>query len=176
MSANQVNTVTPRAWVGCLACYNDGRLVGEWVDAVDAESFIPCERTGHEEWWVFDTEFLPGGEMSPRDATAWGEQLADIEDIPMAIDYIEHKSFELQFNETTGRDITPDLSSLILDEYVGTFDSEIDFAQGYADAVGFDFQSPWPASSIDWEHATRELMMDYWSIPAPDYRVHVFHN
>ena len=27
---------TPRAWIGCLACYNEGRLVGDWYDAINA--------------------------------------------------------------------------------------------------------------------------------------------
>jgi hypothetical protein len=25
-------TETPRVWIGCLASYNAGRLIGEWVD------------------------------------------------------------------------------------------------------------------------------------------------
>ena len=30
----RTNTDTrPRAWIGCLACYNNARLVGEWFDA-----------------------------------------------------------------------------------------------------------------------------------------------
>ncbi|WP_283205483.1 antirestriction protein ArdA [Glutamicibacter sp. V16R2B1] len=28
---------TLRVWVDCLHCYNSGRLVGEWFDAVDAD-------------------------------------------------------------------------------------------------------------------------------------------
>lgn len=26
-----------RVWITCLACYNDGRLVGDWFPAEDAE-------------------------------------------------------------------------------------------------------------------------------------------
>ena len=25
--------VMPRVWIGCLACYNEGNLVGDWFDA-----------------------------------------------------------------------------------------------------------------------------------------------
>lgn len=28
---------TPRVWIGCLACYNEGRLVGDWHDALGAD-------------------------------------------------------------------------------------------------------------------------------------------
>lgn len=77
-------TETPRVWVGCLACYNSGALVGEWVDAVDAAEFVPCQRTGHEEWWCLDTDNMPvDGEMSPADATRYAEAAAEI-DAPMA--------------------------------------------------------------------------------------------
>lgn len=35
------STTGPRVWVGCLACYNGGALVGAWVDAVDAPEYVP---------------------------------------------------------------------------------------------------------------------------------------
>lgn len=31
-------TDTPRVWIACLASYNAGRLVGEWVDATDPDT------------------------------------------------------------------------------------------------------------------------------------------
>ena len=44
------------AWVGCLNCYNEARLTGQWVDE-DAASLYPdefaatgCTRPGHEEF------------------------------------------------------------------------------------------------------------------------------
>jgi antirestriction protein len=33
---------TPRVWIGCLASYNAGRLIGEWVDAVDLDEMNEC--------------------------------------------------------------------------------------------------------------------------------------
>lgn len=35
-------TETPRVWIGCLASYNAGRLIGEWVDAVDVDEMQEC--------------------------------------------------------------------------------------------------------------------------------------
>jgi antirestriction protein len=30
-------TTTPRVWIGCLASYNAGRLIGEWCEATDVD-------------------------------------------------------------------------------------------------------------------------------------------
>ena len=77
----------PRVWVGCLACYNNGRLVGEWVDATAAEDYVPCRRSDfgapHEEWWVMDHEYFDGlltGECSPMEATRLAGLIDHIED------------------------------------------------------------------------------------------------
>jgi glutamine synthetase len=35
-------TETPRVWIGCLASYNAGRLIGEWVDATDIDEMNEC--------------------------------------------------------------------------------------------------------------------------------------
>lgn len=32
----------PRVWIGCLASYNAGRLIGEWVDATDVGEMNEC--------------------------------------------------------------------------------------------------------------------------------------
>ena len=40
-AASVVEVVRPRVWVGCLGCYNAGRLVGRWVDAEDAADLSP---------------------------------------------------------------------------------------------------------------------------------------
>jgi antirestriction protein len=75
-------------WIGCLTCYNDGRLVGEWHDAVDAETVTPEQIHGrtsdHEELWCLDTDGLPvSHETSPAEAAEaaeWGAVLAEVDD------------------------------------------------------------------------------------------------
>jgi antirestriction protein len=42
---NRTEPNGPEAWVGCLACYNDGRLVGAWVDALEAADYVPNGHT-----------------------------------------------------------------------------------------------------------------------------------
>ena len=72
----------PRIWVACLHCYNDGRLVGEWVDCTDAADVTLAQLhggtggpyTGCEEVWCLDHENIPvPGEMGLAEAAESGE-------------------------------------------------------------------------------------------------------
>lgn len=71
MSCSTITTIRPSVWIGCLACYNGGRLVGDWHDAEDAGEVTPEDLHGNptarDEMWVFDLEGFPSstGEMSP---------------------------------------------------------------------------------------------------------------
>lgn len=84
MSCSTVTVVDPRVWIGCLSCYNEGRLAGEWVDAADAGALMPGDLHGspttHDKMWVFDLEGFPTGigEMSPSAAVPWGELLDEV--------------------------------------------------------------------------------------------------
>lgn len=92
-----------RVWVGCLACYNAGYLIGEWSDADvagdlttrdlhahqgivtdDAGNVRGAEMYGpHEELWVMDLDNAPDGchrEMSPCEAQQIAERLAELDD------------------------------------------------------------------------------------------------
>src|SRR5436305_14737423 len=61
-----------RAWIGCLACYNEGRLVGEWYDA-DEASDVTIERV-HQDGGALLTglgtadayRWSPGGDDAPE--------------------------------------------------------------------------------------------------------------
>ncbi len=96
------DTVTARVWVGCLACYNEGFLAGEWWDADEAplsmtgtddetEHFnaqiderrvhvSPYHyRDGHEELWVMDHDGFRGwltGESSPGEGLGGAQRSA----------------------------------------------------------------------------------------------------
>ena len=92
----------PRVWIGCLACYNAGRLVGKWVDAIEAGDKTPADihdnattllslesRDGgspHEELWCMDHENFGGlltGECSPMTAQEIAEVIEKLyEEMP----------------------------------------------------------------------------------------------
>lgn len=164
MSDNEYNV-----WVGCLACYNEGRLVGDWFPAADCpqdqeefEAGVKCppghHNAGypHEEFWVMDHENSPvQGEYSPMDAARYAEWLGDVDgsELPALLAYIRNDG---TFDEGT--------VERFRDAYQGEYDSDQDFAQELADELGLvNAELSWPHSCIDWEHAARELMYDYFS-------------
>lgn len=71
---------TPRVWIGCLQCYNEGNLVGDWYSASEADKITTSkvhERVinpgTHEELWCLDHENLPitGGVLHPMRPRSW---------------------------------------------------------------------------------------------------------
>lgn len=166
---------TMRVWVGCLSCYNDGRLTGAWVDAVDASEFVPCDRAGHEEWWVFDTDGLPGlGECSPDEAQRYAETVAACAEgtgapVAAVFAYLEN------FHGSPG-----DMSALddFEDAYYGEWESERDYAANLADDLGYLKAVTLTRYHVfDMDAWTRDLFMgDCWSAPSPEGGAFVFQN
>lgn len=162
-----------RAWVGCLACYNDGRLVGDWCEPEEATDWT-CNDPSHEETWCFDIEGLPQTllhEMAPVSFADICEQLDDISD-----DEIDAYDAYLGL---VGADYgTPEG---FRDSYQGEWDSEEDFARELAEDLGLiNDDATWPNSCIDWEEAAGELFMgDYASVRGHGSgfsRLYVFNN
>ena len=94
------NESTPRVWIGCLHCYNDGRLVGDWWDADEAADVTPEDVHGkpvsesHDELWCFDHENIPtDGELDPVTAGEWGDRYEEVtgkgHDWPAFVAYVK---------------------------------------------------------------------------------------
>lgn len=79
--STKMETLEPKVWVGCLACYNNGDLRGEWMDAADGPDWkcpVVDENGPHEEFWVMDYEGFGGmldGECSPMHAAYLAAEL-----------------------------------------------------------------------------------------------------
>lgn len=123
----------PHAWVGCLACYNDGRLVGDWVDAREAADYVPCTRTDfgapHEEWWVFDfegfDEFLTG-ECSPDHAQKLAELIDRIEDDGRMAPSVFARWCDNQHQDPFEVDLEH-----VADRFAGVFESRREWADSF---------------------------------------------
>lgn len=162
----------PRTWVGCLACYNAGSLLGKWVDGseageVDSALLHNNPQTTHDELWVFDHEGYGGlisGECSPAEAQRLAEVLEEVNDPEAFAAYAEHVGAEYA---------TPDGFE---EAFQGEYRSEEDFAQELAEDLGVvPEDAGWPAYCIDWERAARDLFMgDYFSAQDSGGRVYVF--
>ena len=178
-----VTDTAMRAWVGCLACYSEGRLVGEWVDAVDADTFTPCQRPDHEEWWVMDHEGLPiSGECSPSEATRWADWLSEVVEWQRGavLAWVGLGSYA---TDTDGLPILSDFD----DAYCGEWDSFREYAENVAEECGYlstpaEHAHHWAGqavpnpllSYIDWDAWARDLSYDYHTAPAPGGGVYVF--
>lgn len=177
-----------RVWVGCLACYNAGRLIGEWVDATEAADSASDAAwaeavhggvasdeplSSHEEWWVMDIDDPHGlitKECSPDEAQRIAEWVELVEEEGHDIDAVRAygEAFSIPFG--------PDLVLADFEEsYAGHWDSREDYAQQFAEDIGaVDPDASWPNSYIDWERAARDLFLDYYDEPASGGGIHVF--
>lgn len=169
----------PRAWVGCLACYNNGRLVGSWHDA-DETGDLDIDQvhknagyTGHcdgEEMWCFDTENLPGGEMDPATVSEWDEryqELADDNAWAAYLVYVEH----------FGRGDLPEVEDF-RDAYKGEFSEFVDYVYELEQDSGL--MDGWPEIAqrhFDWDGYAEELEQDYLVVDSPGgYHIFWAHN
>lgn len=131
---------TPRAWIGCLACYNAGRLIGDWFDAATADAVTTYDIHGahsradaHDELWCFDHENLPvHGEMDLLTAAAWGRCLAAVDDglRPALYAWVESGSYAAE-----GDTDLPSISAFQA-QHVGSWDSFREYAEQLADDIG----------------------------------------
>lgn len=173
-------TTTPRVWIGCLNCYNDGALIGEWFDAIDADEVTVSQlhvgsgRNGApcEELWVMDHENMPiPGEMDPLTAAAWGRCLDEVEEHlrPALTAWVRSGSYVA---EGTG-----DLPSLpaFEERYGGEWDSFEQYAEQLAEDIGLlAGVSEEVARYFAWDRWARDLAFDYTCEDAPGSGVFVF--
>lgn len=153
-------TDTPKVWVACLAAYNNGKLHGKWIDAVDEdeinegiqEVLKTSPEPGAEEWAFHDYDGFPGGmgeHESVEKVAEIGALIAERGDAARA--YIGNVGVEY----ATAEDFE--------DSYKGEYESAADFAEESTDELG-EIPEDLPGyikSAIDWEHVARNLSDDY---------------
>lgn len=187
-------TTEPRAWVGCLSCYNGGRLTGAWLTGEQCSEelkdsapqlagegrypsgafFDQCRVCGGDEWWVMDHEGIGAYqvEMSPEEfgriAAVFTELDADGYDVDAFRAFLDYQG------SPAGE--VDEIAEQFREAYNGCHDSGADFAEELAEDTGSVPEARWPFGCIDWERAWRELEIggDYFSTPAPGGGVYVF--
>ena len=167
-----INADTARAWVGCLGCYNAGRLNGKWVDGITAGDLVGnglarVETVGEytaarclicfsDEFWVMDLEgygdFLTG-ECAPF-AAQWAAEL---------MQELESEGIDLDAAAAFINDRGAWDKDSFEDSYVGQYDSLEEYAQELAGELYGDQieNAQWPFTCINWEQAAFELSFDY---------------
>ena len=170
---------TPRAWIGCLACYNAGRLIGDWFDAATADEVTTYDVHGahsradsHDELWCFDHENIPvRGELAPLTAAVWGKCLAEVDDHlrPALCAWVESGDYIAEGNTDL-----PSISDFE-ERYQGHWDTFAEYAEQLADDIGLlDGVPEEIARYFDWSAWTRDLAMDYSVYDDPEGGVFVF--
>lgn len=170
---------TPRVWIGCLACYNEGRLVGDWFDAASADEVTTYDVHGahsradsHDELWVMDHENIPvRGEMDPITAAAWGRCLAEVDEHlrPALCVWVESGDYVAE-----GAGDLPSTSDFE-ERYCGAWESFREYAENLADDIGLLADVPEEiARYFDWQAWSRDLAMDYSVYDDPEGGVFVF--
>lgn len=171
---NALATITePRAWVGCLACYNDGRLVGQWVDGLEAGELTTEELHAsegvtvdptygpHEELWIMDHEgYGPAlsGECSPVEAQRVAEALD-------SIDEHQRDAFAAWLDHVGDLE---DALGTFTDAYLGSWDSVLEYAWEYVESSGvLDDVPELLARYFDCSAFARDLELggDVWTAP-----------
>ncbi|MFE7480002.1 antirestriction protein ArdA [Streptomyces sp. NPDC057552] len=172
------NTIQPTVWIGCLACYNAGRLVGDWYDADTADLVTPEDLHGrptrHEELWVMDHEDFYGaleGECSPSEA-------AEIAEVLSQLTHDEAAAFSFWVREWGEPDERSNWVDRFRDEYRGFHQSEGHFAQDWADDTcqpeDKARMTAWPFNAINWDAAAEELFSGGFQAEEVLGGVHVF--
>jgi hypothetical protein len=176
MTTMTATATRPRAWVGCLGCYNEGNLVGRWLDDPDEIREYRCPApvtiyNFHEELWVFDHEGAPwlSGECSPDAfadrAEAWNAA-TDEHDPAVVAAYVANTGADYVDWDTLAEDVG--------DAYAGAFDSLADWAYELARETEGLPTGPY-ADYIDWAAVGRDARLggDIWTAEA-DGTIHVF--
>ena len=150
--------LTPKVYVACLGCYNEGRLHGKWMDADELEDewsnrkgrvYYPmtrCKKPHHEEWAIHDYDGVPNKGEHP--------------DIPYLITIMrcieEHgEAFFEWFNlDPHNKSHHDDLSEAFEEAYAGHWDSKEQFAEEFAESMGYidpDSTNPlWRYIDFEW--------------------------
>lgn len=175
MSGAVTSTVTPAVWIGCLACYNAGRLTGDWFEAITADEITPetlhGHQTSHEELWCLDHEYLPiDGECSPHQAAKLARHLDEVDECLLLafLAWIRSGSHVLD-----GENL-PDHGEFA-DRYVGHWETFEQYAQNLADETGMLRDVPEEiARYFNWSSWADDLKHDYTVVSAAEGGVFIF--
>lgn len=170
----------PRVWIGCLECYNSGRLIGDWYSCAEAPDITTSQLHGrpirehtHEELWCLDTDNIPvDREMSPMEAGEWGEvyDALDSPDLwPALCAWVRSGSYAAQ-----GDTDLPVVSDFV-EAFAGTWPSFTAYVEDLVEETGMlDGVPDELRGYFAIDRYARDLQGDYTVERAPAGEVYVF--
>lgn len=177
-------TTKPAVWIGCLGCYNAGRLIGDWhpateagdvdVEAVHQGSGINPVAEGCEEIWCFDIEAMPvTREMDPAEAQRWGELYEEVGPDQWGALCAWVRSGSYTAEGDTDFPVLSDFEEI----YCGEWDSFQSYADELAEDCGLLRDIPEDlVAYVDLTRWARDIEADYTVTDAPNGGVYVFRN
>lgn len=175
-------TTEPRVWIGSLAAYNAGHLIGAWYPATEAGDVTVADLhadtdvpySDDDELWCFDIENMPiAREMDPAEAARWGEiyeELDSPEQWPALCAWVRSGAY------TAEGDTDFPVLAEAEEAYAGQWPTFRDYAEDLADEVGLLNDVPDDLRGyIDMDRWARDLQYDYSTVDAPT-GVYVFRN
>ena len=143
---------TPQVWIGCLASYNAGRLIGEWVDATDADEIGEAEKrvaitavaaaqeAGEYPVYFGDPEefFIADYDGFPQAAVSMLGEYADYATVAaVAVGIEAHgEPFAKWLGSIDSLDEPATLVDRFTEAYRGEYDSEEAYAREYVSDTG----------------------------------------
>jgi len=161
--AGGVNNETPRIYVANLEAYNNGKLVGIWLDMGDyddAEELMReinnfIKNSGGDEYAIHDTENIPSSLYSEY----MGEN--DFQEIYNMMELAEENHLPLEVVMM----VRNEYGESAVQEFIGKYDNEEDFAEQLVDDLGIenfiDFQSYLDISETDRRILAEESASSY---------------
>jgi antirestriction protein len=154
---------TPRIYVADLEAYNSGRLVGEWLDLADydnADELMDAiqdvlKKSGGEEYAIHDVEYVPRSMYSEY----MGQR--DFEQLYKMMDLAKQNDLPLEVVQ----DIVSQYSENAVEDFVGKYDSAVDFAEELVDDLGIqsftDFEYYLDISETDRRLLSQDMADSY---------------
>jgi antirestriction protein len=161
--AGGMNDETPRIYVADLEAYNNGRLVGEWLDLADyddADELMEAiqdvlKQSGGEEYAIHDVEYIPSSMYSEYMGRNDFQALYDV------METAKRNDLPLEVVQ----DIVSQYGEGGVEEFVGKYDSAVDFAEELVDEMGIesfnDFEYYLDVSETDRRLLAQEMADSY---------------
>jgi len=181
MNQVQNQKQSPQVYVACLAAYNNGKLHGAWIDASLGADHIQDEinevlksspEARAEEWAIHDYEHFGSIELGEWTGVERVAALAKLID--------EHgDAFAAWYDSQDGKNFdTDELEEKFLEQYQGSYDSEVDFAEQLLEDCGQLAELPeWAKNYFDFESYARDLRLSgAYSFTRKNQQTYVFNN
>ena len=173
----------PAIWIGCLSCYNNGRLNGKWITAEQAAepeaaetlnglasvetvgeyTASRCRKCFGDEFDVMDHQLIPKSCADVKEFYDNAEQLAEL-----------HNTGELETITLLASNLSMETLDQLIEyhsqNYQGEYNTMKDFAEHLIDNFVIEIPASLPAHWVDIDAIARDLTYDHFEIAGHIWR------